>query len=161
MIGTATGDELAAVVDLFGALTREELESALGELAFKRGESVDADAMAAAVEAAIDGYYLVPVDRAASAEQLLAPGPTAFPSLPDGAEDLPHILEIPDRDVDRPALVAAAESRLRADAARAVEANDGDRIDRLLDVSYDLETWGNVDVGDVRDRLDEAAENRN
>ena len=39
-------DELAGVVDLFGALTPSELESALEELAFKRGESVDSDAVA-------------------------------------------------------------------------------------------------------------------
>jgi hypothetical protein len=28
-------------------------------------------------------------------------------------------------------------------------------------VSYDLETWGRVDVGDVRARLDDAAANHN
>ncbi|WP_251331326.1 DUF7109 family protein [Haloplanus sp. HW8-1] len=155
----ATGDELAGVVDLFGGLTREELESALGELAFKRGAEVEADAAAAAVDAAVEDYYLVAVDR--GERTLLAPGPAAFPSLPTGAEDLPHILDVPDRDPDRTALVEAAERRLRADAARAVDEGDGDRIERLLDVSYDLETWGGVDVSDVRSRLDDATENHN
>jgi len=158
-IPTATGDELAGVVDLFGALTRDELESALGELAFKRGEAVDDDAIDDAVAAAIEGYYLVAVDR--DGETLLAPGPAAFPTLPDGAEDLPHIMDAPDRDVDDEGVVEAAERRLRADAARAVDADDADRIGRLLDVSYDLETWGAADVSDVRSRLDDALENRN
>jgi len=158
-IPTATGDELAGVVDLFGALTRDELESALGELAFKRGEAVDDDAIDDAVAAAIEGYYLVAVDR--DGETLLAPGPAAFPTLPDGAEDLPHIMDAPDRDVDDEGVVEAAERRLRADAARAVDADDADRIERLLDVSYDLETWGAADVSDVRSRLDDALENRN
>ncbi|MFB6102036.1 MAG: hypothetical protein ABEJ73_05670 [Haloplanus sp.] len=156
---TATGDELAGVVDLFDALTRDELDRALGELAFKRGEGVEAEAVDEAVDAAVEHYYLVAVDR--DAETLLAPGPAAFPTLPDGAEDLPHILDVPDRDLDRTTLVDAAERRLRADAARAVDDGDAERIERLLDVSYDLETWGATDVSDVRSRLDDALANHN
>jgi hypothetical protein len=158
-IPTATGDELAGVTDLFGALTRNELESALSELAFKRGEAVDDDAIDDAVAAAIEGYYLVAVDR--DGETLLAPGPAAFPTLPDGAEDLPHIMDAPERDVGDEGVVEAAERRLRADAARAVDTDDAERIERLFDVSYDLETWGSTDVSDVRSRLDDALENRN
>ncbi|WP_338742506.1 DUF7109 family protein [Haloplanus salilacus] len=158
-MATETGDELAGVVDLFGALTRDELERALDELAFKRGEAADDGAVGDAVDAAIDGYYLVAVDREGTT--LLAPGPVAFPSLPEGAEDLPHILDVPNREVDPGALVDPAERRLRADAAQAADAGDADRIERLLDVSYDLETWGSTDVSDVRSRLDDAIENRN
>ncbi|WP_283102259.1 DUF7109 family protein [Haloplanus sp. XH21] len=160
-IPTDTGDELAAVADLFGAVTRAELERALAELAFKQGSETDDGAVSAAIDAAIENYYLVAVDGAEREEALLAAGPVAFPTLPDGAEDLPHILDIPDRDPDRTALVAAAERRLRADAARAVDAEDADRIAQLLDVSYDLETWGGTDVSDVRRRLDDARENHN
>jgi hypothetical protein len=159
MIPTDTGDELAGVADLFGAVTREELESALGELAFKRGGTVDADTAAEAVGAAIEDYYLVAVDH--GDRTLLAPGPAAFPALPDGAEDLPHILDVPDRNPERAALIETVERRLRADAARAVDDGDTERIERLLDVSYDLETWGDVDVDDVRTRLDEAVTNHN
>jgi hypothetical protein len=159
MIATETGDELAGVVDLFGTLTRAELDRALGELAFKRGEATDDDAVGDAVDAAVDDYYLVALDR--DDATLLAPGPVAFPSLPEGAEDLPHILDVPDREVDRATLVEAVERRLRADAARAVDADDADRIEHLIDVSYDLETWGSTDVSDVRSRLDDALENRN
>jgi len=158
-IPTATGDELAGVADLFGALTRDELESALSELAFKRGEAVDEDAIDDAVAAAIERYYLVAVDH--DGERLLAPGPVAFPTLPDGAEDLPHIMDASDRDIDDGGVVEAAERRLRADAAQAVDADDTERVERLLDVSYDLETWGSTDVSDVRSRLDDALENRN
>jgi hypothetical protein len=85
----------------------------------------------------------------------------AFPTLPDGAEDLPHIMDVPGRDVDDDEVVEAAERRLRADAAVAVDAGDVERIERLLDVSYDLETWGANDVSGVRSRLDDALENRN
>jgi len=49
---TATGDELAGVVDLFGALTREELSQALTELAFKQGAAVDDAAVTDAIETA-------------------------------------------------------------------------------------------------------------
>ena len=34
---------------------------------------------------------------------------------------------------------------------------DDERIDLLLDVSYDLEVWAPVDVSDVRGRLQAAA----
>ncbi|MFB6255446.1 MAG: hypothetical protein ABEH58_01760 [Haloplanus sp.] len=156
-----TGDELAGIVDLFGALTREELGDALGELAFKHGEEVDNAAVEAAVDDAIEGYYLVAVDHGGTT--LLAPGPVAFPTLPGGAEDLPHILDVPTRSVERAVLTEAAERQFRADAARAVDSNaDADeRIERLLDVSYDLETWGSADVSGVRRRLDDALGNRN
>ncbi|AXG09914.1 DUF7109 family protein [Haloplanus rubicundus] len=158
-LADATGDELAGVVDLFGAVTRTELEDALAELAFKRGEAVDDEAIEAAVDDAIAGYYLVPVDR--DGTRLLAPGPAAFPALPEGAEDLPHILDVPEREPDRAELVEAAERRFRAEAARAVDAGDADRVERLFDVSYDLETWGATDVSGVRSRLDDELENRN
>ncbi|MFB6108829.1 MAG: hypothetical protein ABEJ82_08330 [Haloplanus sp.] len=164
-VPTATGDELAGVVDLFGALTRTELERALDELAFKQGAETDAEAFAAAVDAAVESFYLVPVDAADVADSadgsvpednLLAPGPAAFPALPDHAEDLPHILDVPERTVDRDRLARAAERRLRAAAASAVEREDAERIERLLDVSYDLETWASVDASGIRDRLDDA-----
>jgi len=158
-IATATGDELAGVVDLFGALTRAELEGALGELAFKQGETVDEAAIDVAIDDAVKGYYLVAVEH--DGTTLLAPGPVAFPTLPDGAEDLPHILDVDDRDPGHSVLAEAAERQFRTDAAQAADADDADRIERLLDVSYDLETWGSTDVSDVRSRLDDTVENRN
>jgi len=153
-----TGDELAGVADVFGGLTRAELDRAVEELAFKRGTEADADVVADTVESAIDAYRLVAVeadDAEATDETLLVPGPAAFPSLPEGAEDLPHILDIEERTVDRDRVATAARTRLEADAERAVEAGDAGRAAALVDVSYDLETWG-VDVAAVRDRLDDA-----
>jgi hypothetical protein len=86
----------------------------------------------------------------------LTVGPVAFPTLPAEAEDLPHILEYPMRSVPRAALSRTVETRLRGDAARAVAAGDVDRMRHLLDVTYDLEAWAPVDVGEVRSRLDDA-----
>ncbi|MFB6171653.1 MAG: hypothetical protein ABEJ23_03910 [Haloarculaceae archaeon] len=145
-----TQDELAGVVDLFGGLTRVELADALDELAFKRASDPPGDDV---VADAVRTYALVEYDRAAC-EPLLVAGPAAFPSLPDGAADLPHILDVPEREIDREALAAHVESRFRADAARAVADGDDERIAHLLDVSYDLETWGSVDLAGARDRLD-------
>lgn len=147
-------DELAGVVDLFGALTPSELESALEELAFKQGESVDPDAVTAAVDDAVASYAVVRYrdgDRT-----LLVPGPAAFPTLPPNAEDLPHILDVPDREVDHEAAGTAVADRLRADAAAAVDAGETAAIRRLLDVTYDVEVWSDtVAVDDIRDRLDD------
>jgi hypothetical protein len=152
----ATFDELAGVVDLFGALTRAELERALDELAFKRGQSTDREALSATVSDAVERYYLVEYETGDAPETLLAVGPVAFPTLPEHAEDLPHILEVSSRSVDREALAPQVCDRFRADAARAVDGGDADRVQRLLDVSYDLEAWGPIDVAEERELLDDA-----
>ena len=158
-------DELAGVVDLFGALTREELRSAFGDLAARSGDGFDPDEFDAAVADALDGYYLVAVCEDAGDEsegmdeddpELLASGPTALPRLPEGGEDLPHLVDVEGRAVDREALGRAAHARLRGDAARAVNDGDEARIATLLDVCYDLETWAPVETAELRDQLDEA-----
>lgn len=168
-----THEELAGIVDLFGALTPTELERALSELAFKQGEETSADALSGAVETAIEEYYLVEYDPTDADENgagepaddalgdddhLLVVGPVAFPTLPENAEDLPHILDVPERSVDRAVVGRQVASRLLTDAARAVNDDDPERIDHLLDVSYDLEVWAPVDVDDVQARLHDALE---
>jgi hypothetical protein len=178
-----THEELAGIVDLFGALTPTELERALSELAFKRGEETSAEALSGAVETAIEEYYLVEYDPTDAGgdegdwdeaegddaddlstvdlgddDHLLVVGPVAFPALPENAEDLPHILDVPERSVDRTVVGRQVAARLLTDAARAVNAGDADRIDHLLDVSYDLEVWAPVEVDDVQARLHDALE---
>ena len=173
-----SGDELAGVTDLFGALTPAELEGAIEELAFKRDE--DPPDVDSTIETALANYRLAAIepdsDRDAPAgddrgpagerttdsdpkheDRLLVPGPTAFPVLPAGAADLPHIMEINARAVGREALEASVEERFRAEAARAVLEEESDRIEELLDASYDLEAWGEFDLGGVRTRLDAAS----
>jgi hypothetical protein len=170
----ADADELAGVVDLFGALTRDELTDALVELAYRQRGDVDDDAVttaaADAVDWAVERYHLVAYDTADAADAdadavvtaaeidgtLFTVGPVSFPTLPAEADDLPHILDFPTRSVSRGALAEAVERRLRGDAARAVAAGDDDRARELLDVTYDLEAWAPVDVSDVRARLDSA-----
>ncbi|MFW5916786.1 MAG: DUF7109 family protein [Halorubrum sp.] len=83
----------------------------------------------------------------------LAVGPAAFPSLPDDATDLPHILDVPERDVDREALSSAVLDRLSTDAVSAIEAGDDARLEVLADVTYDVEAWAPVDAGAIRDRI--------
>ena len=168
----AARDDLAGVVDLFGWLTRAELASALSELAYKRRAEVDGDAIAAAIDVAVAEYALVPAPPAALTESgddaaavadpddgvdaervALAVGPAAFPSLPDGAGDLPHILDVPDRDVDREALSEAVLARLSTDAVAAINESDADRLAVLADVTYDIEAWAPVDATPIRDRI--------
>jgi hypothetical protein len=144
-------DELAGVVDLFGGLTREELQHALEELAFKRGE--EPDAVAAAVEDAVESYHLVPVER--DDETLLVAGPVAFPTLPEHAEDLPHIMAVEKRTVDRETAAVAARDRLDRQAVEVAKDGDSERAAALVDICYDLETWAAVDTDDLRDRLDD------
>ncbi|MFW6000431.1 MAG: DUF7109 family protein, partial [Halorubrum sp.] len=152
----AARDDLAGVVDLFGWLTRAELSRALSELAFKRRAEVDDDAIDAAIDLAVAEYALVPApdgalsgdgatNRTATGSAPLAVGPAAFPTLPEGAEDLPHILDVPDRGVDREALADAVLDRLREEAVEAITQGDDDRLETLADVTYDVEAWAPVD----------------
>lgn len=155
-----TPDELAGVVDVVGSVTREELVQACEELAFKRGVAVDEETVESAIEAALSTYHLVVVadHDAGISEPLVVVGPAAFPALVEGAEDLPHILDVPDRDPASEAVAAAAEQRFREDAAEAVRAGEDARIRELLDVSYDLEAWGPVELASARGLLDEATQ---
>lgn len=160
----AARDDLAGVVDLFDWLTREELSRAVSELAFKRRAEADTAAIDDAIDVAVAEYALVPApsDAVATEEAAdglgedanpLAVGPAAFPSLPEGAEDLPHILDVPDRDVDREALSEAALERLSADAVAAITGGDAERLEVLADVTYDIEAWAPVDAGPIRERI--------
>lgn len=154
----ATHDELAGVVDLFEALTRAELEQALVELAYRQAEDVREEAVTAAVEEATREYYLVPlpaelITGEVDAEEALAVGPVAFPVLPPDGEDLPHILDVPPRSVDRAAVSETVAGTLREDAEDAIEAGNAERAATLADVTYDLEAWGSVDLTETRERL--------
>lgn len=152
---TVDPDELAGVVDQFGALTRDELRRAVEEVAFRERESVDEAAVAEAVADAEARLALVAVDE--DGEELLVAGPGALPALPPGADSLPHVLDAPERSVERAAVAEAAEAHLRSEAARAVGAGDRERVAALLDATYDLEAWApDVDASGVRARLDEA-----
>jgi len=163
----AARDDLAGVVDLFGWLTRAELSNALSELAFKRRAEVDEDAIDAAIDLAVAEYALVPApaealsgdvgeangDETTAGSTPLAVGPAAFPTLPEGAADLPHILDVPDRGVDRELLANAVLERLREEAVAAIGDGDADRLETLADVTYDVEAWAPVDVDPVRTRI--------
>lgn len=149
-------DELAGVVDLFGALTRPQLREACVELAHKAGADADPEDFDPDIDGAVAGYQLVAVPDG-DAESLVV-GPTAFPELPDGATDLPHILDAEERSVDRQRVASAAERQFRDDAASAVEAGDSEAIEHLLDVSYELDVWGPVELSETRERLDSALE---
>ncbi|MFW5896066.1 MAG: DUF7109 family protein [Halolamina sp.] len=154
----ATHDELAGVVDLFDALTRDELVQALVELAFRRGRDVRAEVVDEAVAEAVREYYLValPADAVegdVEADEALTVGPVAFPTLPAEGEDLPHILDVPSRTVDRAAAAEQVTASLREAAESVIEAGDDARARTLVDVTYDAEAWGSVDLTETRDRL--------
>jgi len=147
-------DDLAGVLDLFGGLTRAELDRALEELAFRAGDAgaVPGDDV---VETAVEAFAVVRYERE-DGPPLLVPGPTAFPTIPDHGEDLPHLLDVDRRRIDRASLGDAAVDRFRSVAATAVAEGDEERIAELLDLSYELEAWAPVDVAPIRDRLDAA-----
>ena len=147
-------DELAGIVDLFGAIDRPTLQRACLELAYKQGVDREPASFDNAIDTAVDSYYLLGVEH--DGETLLVAGPVAFPELPEGATDLPHILDVESRTIDDDRLAEAAQKRFRIDAVGAIEAGDHERVERLLDVSYELEVWAPVELADARRRLDDA-----
>lgn len=160
---TADPDELAGVVDRFGGLTRNELVEALRDLAARSGEAFDPDAVGAAIDEARSEYYLVAVERAGAEEPdapLLVAGPTALPVLPEGGEDLPHLVDVEPRSIDDEERGEAALAALRRDAARAVDGDDADRVETLRSVCYDVEAWAPVETTTLRERLDDALDGR-
>ena len=148
-------DEVAGVVDLFGALTAAEIERAFTDIAARRGTAVDEDRLRERIESAETEYYLVRL--ADDGSDRYVPGPAALPTLPEHGEDLPHIMDVEPRTVDRSTIGRAVEERLRADAASAVAEADIERMTMLLDVAYEVDVWG-VDTSEIRDRLTAAME---
>lgn len=154
-----SSDEIAGVVDLFGGLTRVELSEALAELAFRQEGEYDPDTFESAIEGCLDSYHLVELEETAHADDpLLVVGPVAFPALPDDAQDLPHMLDIETRAVDMSRATESAAKQFREDAEETLADGDTARIDHLVDVSYELETWGGVDLSAIRSQLDDARE---
>lgn len=159
-------DELAGIVDGFGGLTRTELRAAIEDLTARSGDVLDREAIENGIEAALADYYLVELDPTTAledaidggSEPVLIPGPAALPELPDGGEDLPYLVEIEPRTVDRGAAAESIASRLRSDAAAATAADDVDRARTLLDVCYEVEAWGPVALDETKADLADLSE---
>lgn len=146
-----TPDELAGISDLFGGLTRTELHEAIENVAARQGMTFDPEYLDEQIEAARREYYLLTVEH--DGETLLTPGPVALPSLPNHAEDLPHMMDVRERAIDPEHLANAAREHLSDDAREAISRSDRDRIEFLVDVCYDVEAWGPVEVDSIRERL--------
>jgi len=144
-------DELAGIVDLFDGLTRSELQEAIENVAARQGATLDPGDLDERIETARREYYLLAVEH--DGATLLVAGPAALPSLPNHAEDLPHMMEVPERAVDPERLANAATERLADDARDAISEGDRDRAEFLLDVCYDAEAWGSVEIDGIRERL--------
>lgn len=149
-----TPDELAGIVDLFGGLSEAELLTALEDLAARTGESYDPEQWTRAVDEALDDYYLVrvPCDQRA----IIVPGPVSLPALPEHGDDLPHILDVDRRRPDPSVIGRSVEKRLRGDAARAINEQDRHLAERLLDICYEVDTWGSVDTTEIRTALNDS-----
>ncbi|MFW6384923.1 MAG: DUF7109 family protein [Halodesulfurarchaeum sp.] len=147
-----THDDVAGIVDLFGALSESDLRRGIEELAFRQGEKPDSDAVRDLIDGAKADFSLAEIRI--DDERVLASGPTAFSTLPDGAEDLPHILDVERRSPSPKALETAVRKRLATEAATISEP---ERAAELVDVTYDAEAWAGIDLKDVRERLESIA----
>ena len=143
-------DEIAGIVDIFGGLTNGELNTAMEEIAFRRDDSpVSQSWLDQKIEQATEEGILV--RQESHDPPLLCVGPVAFPVEPDGAEDLPYILDIPERTVDRESLANELLQNMEADISDTMSSN---QRTAYIELSYDIETWSGVDTSQLRDALD-------
>ena len=151
-----TLDELVGAVDLFGGLSREELVGGFQDIGARMGDDVDIKVLNLRIDEAIEKYYLVEVaDRG-----LLVAGPSALPELPEGGEDLPHLILVGEREINREELEKGVAERLGKEVEIAIFEKDRNQIESLLDVCYDLEMWAGVDIDGIRKKLERIIDSR-
>ena len=141
-----TPDELAGIVGLFGALTSEELMTACQELAYRQtGQSVANATLQATIEDAETSYILVNTEI--DGRESYVVGPAAFPEIPEGGRDLPHMLDLSHCTVNRQEI---AEELLERFLGQEID------IEResAIELSYDLESWTNIDASDLREHVE-------
>lgn len=143
-----SGDELAGIVDQFGALRPSTLRRAIHEAAFRAGEDLEQETIQTWIDEAHAKFTLLSVEL--DDGEYVVPGPRAFPTVPAEATDLPHVLDVDSVQVPGDAIETGVRNKLAA-AASGVE--DPDRVEELIDVTYDAEAWAGTDLADVRDRL--------
>ena len=151
-----TLDELVGAVDLFGGLSREELIGGFEDIGARMGGDVDINALNLRIDEAIEKYYLIEV----ADQGLLVAGPSALPELPEGGEDLPHLILVGEREINREELEKGVAERLGKEVEIAIFEKDRNQIESLLDVCYDLEMWAGVDVDGIRKKLERIIDGR-
>jgi len=151
-----TLDELVGAVDLFGGLSREELVGGFQDIGARMGDDVDIKVLNLRIDEAIEKYYLVEV----ADQGLLVAGPSALPELPEGGEDLPHLILVGEREINREELEKGVAERLGKEVEIAIFEKDRNQIESLLDVCYDLEMWAEVDVDGIRKKLERIIDGR-
>ena len=151
-----TLDELVGAVDLFGGLSREVLVGGFQYIGARMGDDVDIKVLNLRIDEAIEKYYLVEVaDRG-----LLVAGPSALPELPEGGEDLPHLILVGEREINREEVEKSVVKKIDKEIEIAISEKDRSRIESLLDVCYDFEIWAEVDAGGIRKKLEMAIDDR-
>ncbi|HII51652.1 MAG TPA: hypothetical protein HA321_01915, partial [Halobacteriales archaeon] len=80
--------------------------------------------------------------------------------LPEGGEDLPHLILVGEREINREELEKGVAERLGKEVEIAIFEKDRNQIESLLDVCYDLEMWAGVDVDGIRKKLERIIDGR-
>jgi hypothetical protein len=143
-----SGDELAGIVDQFDGLTEPALQSAIHEAAFRAGADLDVETIDSWIDEAHAEFTLLSVEL--DDGEYVVPGPRAFPTVPEMATDLPHVLDVEPVEIPEDTIERGIRNELAAAASRV---EDSDRAHELIDVTYDAEAWAGTDLSDVRDRL--------
>ena len=146
-----TLDELAGAIDLFGGLSREELVRGFEDISARMGDHIDIEVLNLRIDEAIEKYYLVEM----VSRELLVVGPAALPELPEGGEDLPHLILVGKREIDMGEVEKSVRERIGREVEIVISKKDRNQMESLLDVCYDLEMWVGMNVEDIRKKLEE------
>lgn len=145
-----TLDELAGAVDLFGGLTREELIQGCEDICARSGEVIDFEFINDKIENAIKKYYLVELKE----RGLLVIGPVALPKLPEGGEDLPHLIQVENRLINKKEIEKIVFERMEEEIKVNSFEEDLESLERLLDICYDIEIWSSGGIEEARKALE-------
>jgi hypothetical protein len=145
-----TLDELAGAVDLFGGLTRDELIQGCEDICARSGEVIDFELMDEKIENAIEKYYLIELKE----RGLLVIGPVALPKLPEGGEDLPHLIQVENRSIDKKEIEKVVFERIEEEIKNNSLEEDLESLEILLDICYDIEIWSSGGMEETRKVLE-------
>jgi predicted transcriptional regulator len=87
--------------------------------------------------------------------ELLVVGPAALPELPEGGEDLPHLILVEKREIDMGEVEKSVRERIGREVEIVISKKDRNQMESLLDVCYDLEMWVGMGIEDIRKKLEE------
>lgn len=173
-------EEIAGVVTVLRATTRDELHRIFGEIFYMRdGEPPSTDKLNKLIEKAFNQHWLEPVTGEEikadlAGEEFLVIGPSAFAAVPDELSEVIDMLDIDEsREVKWSKVASSRKDELMKKAKELDQKikklgkkgkkttekqlrTASSKYNQLRELAYDYEAWLNTDLDNVKKILDKA-----